>query len=239
MSPRWPTRVWCVPASGTLQPGQRSPGARSCPDRECRVDAGRRGGWKGADTAFLRDHLHARRPWGAWLVPPRQPSSGTGSSPIRARPDGSEDGAIAGIPAEVCELHSDPLGTDHSRGRTRLLPTRRGRSQPGPPGTTRRKSASRTCWPDAGGAERRWSSPGRSRAAIEVAGSAYRLPEVDLEVLAGELLGPDGRLASEKTFTRGDVIIAAAPHLHRPCPSLCSTKLSRTSSHMATLSAAG
>jgi len=30
----------------------------------------------------------------------------------------------------------------------------------------------------------------------------------------GELLGPDGRLASEKTFTRGDVIIAAAPHLH-------------------------
>jgi uncharacterized protein (DUF2384 family) len=29
-----------------------------------------------------------------------------------------------------------------------------------------------------------------------------------------ELLGPDGRLASEKTFTRGEVIIAAAPHLH-------------------------
>jgi len=54
----------------------------------------------------------------------------------------------------------------------------------------------------AGGAERRWSSPADLGAAIEVAGSAYRLPEVDLEVLAGELLGPDGALASEKTFTR-------------------------------------
>jgi hypothetical protein len=37
---------------------------------------------------------------------------------------------------------------------------------------------------------------------------------VDLEELAGGLLGPDGRLAGEKTFARGDVIIAAAPHLH-------------------------
>src|SRR5208283_548260 len=51
-------------------------------------------------------------------------------------------------------------------------------------------------------------------AAVDEAGSAYQLPEVDLEQLASELLGPDGRLASEKTFTRGDVIIAAAPHLH-------------------------
>ncbi|MFZ2059289.1 MAG: hypothetical protein WAV54_17965 [Acidimicrobiales bacterium] len=51
-------------------------------------------------------------------------------------------------------------------------------------------------------------------AAVEAAGSTYQLPEVDLEELAGELLGPDGRLAQERTFTRGDVIIAAAPHLH-------------------------
>ncbi|MGD0876283.1 MAG: AAA family ATPase [Acidimicrobiales bacterium] len=50
--------------------------------------------------------------------------------------------------------------------------------------------------------------------AIEAAGSAYQLPKADLEELAGELLGPDGRLAQEKIFTRGDVIIAAAPRLH-------------------------
>ena len=37
---------------------------------------------------------------------------------------------------------------------------------------------------------------------------------LDLEELAGELLGRGGRLAEEKTFTRGDMIIVAAPHLH-------------------------
>ena len=73
-------------------------------------------------------------------------------------------------------------------------------------------------------------------AAIEAAGSAYQLPEVDLEELAGELLGPDGRLAKEKTFTRGDVIIAAAPHLHG-LPLSDSTRPSRASWRMATRSA--
>ena len=28
------------------------------------------------------------------------------------------------------------------------------------------------------------------------------------------MLAPGGRLASEKTFTRGDVVVAVAPHLH-------------------------
>jgi len=51
-----------------------------------------RGGWKGADTAFLRDHLHAATAVGRMPQPPRRSRSGTGSSPTRARPDGSEDG---------------------------------------------------------------------------------------------------------------------------------------------------
>jgi hypothetical protein len=38
--------------------------------------------------------------------------------------------------------------------------------------------------------------------------------EVDLAQLAVELLGPGGRLTEEKTFTRADVVVAVAPHLH-------------------------
>jgi len=53
----------------------------------------------------------------------------------------------------------------------------------------------------AGRADRCWSSLADLVAAIEVAGSGYQSPKVDLEQLASELLGPDGRLASEKTFT--------------------------------------
>jgi len=122
--------------------------------------------------------------------------------------------AIAGIPAEVCELHSTrpaqitaAVGPDASYA-ARSVAAR---------ATRDRKAEVRvedllTRWHDELTAAGHPSAD--LLAAAEAAGSAYQLPEVDLEELASELLGPDGRLASEKTFTRGDVIIAAAPHLH-------------------------
>ncbi|HUC14263.1 MAG TPA: AAA family ATPase, partial [Acidimicrobiales bacterium] len=52
-------------------------------------------------------------------------------------------------------------------------------------------------------------------AEVERAGLAYEPPAREvLDGLAAELLSPGGRLASEKTFTRTDVIVAVAPHLH-------------------------
>ena len=52
-------------------------------------------------------------------------------------------------------------------------------------------------------------------AEVERAGLAYEPPSREvLDDLAAELLGPGGRLASEKTFSRADVIVAVAPHLH-------------------------
>ena len=133
----------------------------------------------------------------------------------RSGPSGRLGGwAIAGIPAEVCELHSTRsaqitavVGPDASYA-ARSVAAR---------ATRDRKAEVRvedllTRWQDeltAAG-----HPPADLVVAVEAAGSAYQLPEVDLEELASELLGPGGRLASEKTFTRGDVIIAAAPHLH-------------------------
>ena len=52
-------------------------------------------------------------------------------------------------------------------------------------------------------------------AEVERAGCAYEPPNREvLDGLAAELLSPGRRLTSEKTFTRADVIVAVAPHLH-------------------------
>ncbi|MGA2530411.1 MAG: MobF family relaxase [Acidimicrobiales bacterium] len=173
-----------------------------------------RGGWKGADTAFLRDHLHAATAVGRMAAAAKAVELGYGIV-ADPGPSGRLGGwAIAGIPAEVCELHSTrsaqitaAVGPDASYA-SRSVAAR---------ATRDRKAEVRvedllTRWKEeltAAG-----HPPDDLLAVVEAAGNAYQLPEVDLEELASQLLGPDGRLASEKTFTRGDVIIAAAPHLH-------------------------
>ena len=173
-----------------------------------------RGGWKGADTAFLRDHLHAATAVGRMAAAAKAVKLGYGIV-ADPGPSGRLGGwAIAGIPDEVCELHSTRsaqitavVGPDASyAARSVAARATRGRK------AEVRVEDLLTRWQDelttAG------HPPADLLAEIEAAGSTYELPEVDLEQLAGELLGPDGRLAEEKTFTRGDVIIAAAPHLH-------------------------
>lgn len=62
--------------------------------------------------------------------------------------------------------------------------------------------------------------PAELIAAVDAAGAAYQPEHVDLERLADEVLAPGGRLTGEKTFTRADVVVAVAPHLHGLPPSL-------------------
>ncbi len=173
-----------------------------------------RGGWKDADTAFLRDHLHAATAVGRMAAAAKAVELGYGIV-ADPGPSGRLGGwAIAGIPAEVCELHSTrsaqittAVGPDASYA-ARSVAAR---------ATRDRKAEVRVedllaRWQDeltAAG-----HPPADLVTAIEEAGSAYQLPKADLEELAGELLGRGGRLAEEKIFTRGDVIIATAPHLH-------------------------
>ena len=154
-----------------------------------------RGGWKGADTAFLRDHLHAATAVGRMAAAAKAVELGYGIV-ADPGPSGRLGGwAIAGIPAEVCELHSTrsaqitaAVGPDASYA-ARSVAAR---------ATRDRKAEVRvedllTRWQDeltAAG-----HPPAALVAAIEAAGSGYQLPKVDLEEFAGELLGPDGRLA--------------------------------------------
>jgi hypothetical protein len=75
-------------------------------------------------------------------------------------------------------------------------------------------------------------SPLELVAAVERAGLDYRPREREsVADVASELLSPGGRLAEEKTFTRPDVIVAVAPHLHGLPVSELDTAIDRVLSH--------
>ena len=145
-----------------------------------------RGGWKGADTALLRDYLHAATAVGRMAAAAKAVELGYGIVVDPGRPGRLGGWAIAGIPAEVCELHSTrsaqitaAVGPDASSTCAASVAARA-------TGTARRRPASRTStrWHDeltAAG-----HPPADLLAAAEAAGSAYQLPEFDLEELASE-----------------------------------------------------
>jgi conjugative relaxase-like TrwC/TraI family protein len=65
-----------------------------------------RGGWKGLDTAFLRERLHAATAVGRMAAAAKAAELGYGIV-ADPGPSGRLGGwAIAGIPSEVCEMHS-------------------------------------------------------------------------------------------------------------------------------------
>jgi conjugative relaxase-like TrwC/TraI family protein len=173
-----------------------------------------RGGWKGLDTAFLRDHLHAATAVGRMAAAARAVELGYG---IVADPGPSGrlgSWAIAGIPAQVCELHSTrsahitgAVGADASYA-SRSVAARATREAKTEAPLEDLMARWQTELAAAG------HPPADLAYAVTAAGRSYRQACPDPDRLAGELLGPGGRLAGEKTFTRGDVIVAVAPHLH-------------------------
>jgi conjugative relaxase-like TrwC/TraI family protein len=178
-----------------------------------------RGGWKGADTALLRDHLRAATAVGRLAGARRAVELGYGIV-ADPGPSGRLGGfAIAGIPAEVCEIHSKrsaqitaAVGADASYT-SRSVAARATRDRKAEVPVSDLLAGWQADLTAAG------HPPADLLAAVDSAGTDYRQGEVDVERVAGELLAPGGRLAGEKTFTRADVIVAAAPHLHGlpPC----------------------
>ncbi len=177
-----------------------------------------RGGWKAADTALWREHLHAATAFGRLRSARVAVELGYGIV--------SDDGpsgrlghwAIAGIPEQVMEMHSK---------RSAEIDTAAGR--PGETSYRQRAVAARRTR-RAKRHEQVTDLMARWQGEIEagpftidgitadVDRSHHRrvtpeLDELDLDRLAARLLGPDGRLAADKAFCRRDVIVAAAPHL--------------------------
>ncbi len=180
-----------------------------------------RGGWKAADTALWRDHLHAATAFGR--ICSAQVAIELGYGIVS---DDGESGrlghwAIAGIPDAAMAVHSkrsaeineavhegDRTGTGTYR--ERAVAARRTRS----PKEHQPVEDLMARW------QAELTEIGLEPPAIDAAvqEQAHRrithpLTEAELRLLADELLAIDGRLAAQKVFTRRDVVVAVAPRL--------------------------
>jgi conjugative relaxase-like TrwC/TraI family protein len=177
-----------------------------------------RGGWKAADTALWREHLHAATALGRVRSAQVAVELGYGIEPDSGRSGRLGHWAIAGIPNEAMAIHSKRadqidavLGTGTETAyRERAIAARRTRTA---------KSAE-----PVDDLVERWRNEltargldiGAINAAVHVEQGrriAGHLDATALDRLAGRLLEPDGRLAADKVFSRRDVVVVAAPHV--------------------------
>ena len=174
-----------------------------------------RGGWKGLDTALLRDHLHAATAIGRMAAAAKAVELGYG---IETDPGPSGclgSFAISGVPKEAYEVHATRSAQiDAAAGRDASYQARSMAAR-----TTRDKkehTAVEDLLP-------RWraelAEAGYPRAQLAAtvvqSGRDYERPGPDIvDQLAEELLRPGGRLAAEKTFDLQDAVVAVAPLLH-------------------------
>jgi conjugative relaxase-like TrwC/TraI family protein len=191
-----------------------------------------RGDWKGLDTGLLRDHLHAATAVGRMAAAAKAVELGYGIE-ADPGPSGRPGGwAVAGIPKEAWEVHATraaqieaAVGPDASY-RSRGIAARATRDRKG----HERVEGLVPKWRDE--LAQAGYPPLELAAAVERAGLEYRSPERDVvDEVATKLLSPGGRLAEEKTFTRRDVIVAVAPHLHGLLVQLLDTAVDRVLSH--------
>jgi len=177
-----------------------------------------RGGWKAPDTTTWREHMHAATAYGRLCSAKVAVDRGYGIVPDNGRSGRLGHWAIAGIPGEAMDLHSkrsaeidDELvrvGFDSYRAR----------------GHAARNSRTAKRYQPVEDLMRLWRSEltdiGLTVDAMNHAVDDARhvriadeLSVEDIQALVVELLGPDGRLAAQKVFSRRDVVVAAAPHL--------------------------
>lgn len=195
-----------------------------------------RGGWKAADTALWREHLHAATAYGRLCSARIAVELGYGIVADDGPSGRLGHWAIAGIPDEVMGTHSkrsaeidDATGAaGESSYRQRAIAARRTRSAKQHEPVNDLMA--------------RWQSEiehGHHSIAAIVAGVERdrhrrivgQLNDGDLERIAANLLAPDGRLAEGKVFGRRDVIVAAAPHLFGLAPTVIEALVDRVLLH--------
>ena len=191
-----------------------------------------RGGWKALDTGLLRDHLHAATAVGRMAAAAKAVELGYGIEPDPGRSGRLGGWAISGIPKEAWEVHAkrsaqiEAAVGPHASYRSRSVAARATRDRK----THERVEDLVPSWREE---LARAGYPALELAAeVERAGLAYEPPSREiLDGLAGELLGSGGRLASEKTFSPADVIVAVAPHLHGLPVSFLDSAVDRVLTH--------
>lgn len=179
-----------------------------------------RGGWKAANTAFIREHVHAATAVGRMAAAHKAIELGYGIAPDDGPSGRLRHWAIAGVPRQVMDLHSkrsdeiddalDEAGFDSYRARGIAARTSR---------SSKRFEAVDDLVP-------RWRQeladigwrPRRLLASIRDAHSRRIAPAVlepaDVRAMVEHLLGAEGPLAKQKVFSRRHVMVEAAPFLY-------------------------
>ncbi len=177
-----------------------------------------RGGWKAADTALWREHLHAATAWGRVCSAQVAVELGYGIVPDDGPSGRLGHWAIAGVPEAAVAVHSkraaaidDALGGVASGSyRERAIAARK----------TRPRKESTPVEDLVAGWRRELAEVGLEPARVDASIVAHNRDRIVLdpgeegiESLARWLLRNDGPLADRKIFTRRDVIVAAAPQV--------------------------
>jgi conjugative relaxase-like TrwC/TraI family protein len=193
------------------------------------------GGWKAADTAMWREHIHAATVVGRMASASKAVELGYG---IEADPGPSGrlgHWRIAGVPDEVMELHSkrateidaemDRSGYSSYRARQVAARETRSAKRHEPIGDLLPRWVGEI---EAAG----WGIEELTRSIDEASASrtVERRPLEAWEVAheAAHALAPDSSLASRKVFSRRDVIVAAGPALYGRNPTDLERVVERT-----------
>jgi len=185
----------------------------------CRM-ADEMGGWKAVDTAALRDLLHAATIAGRVASARKAFELGYAIEADDGPSGRLGHWRIAGVPQRACDLFSKRSAEITAATESKGYVTYQAR---GVAARDTRKAKRHTPVEELTG---RWTSElegaGLSAeailAAIDTAAAAQtatpaRLSPNEVAALVAEALGPDGRLAEIKVFTRADVVVAVGPAL--------------------------
>jgi len=178
-----------------------------------------RGGWKGADTALWREHLHAATMAGRVAAAHVAVELGYGIEADAGASGRLRHWRVAGVPDEVIALHSkraaeidaevQARGEDSYRARNVAARTTRQAKGEGVEGELMgrwRAELASIGWPVE-----------RLTASIEDAarrvGTPTKLSLKAVRRMLGEVMSADGELARKKVFARRHVLVEVAPHL--------------------------
>lgn len=178
-----------------------------------------RGGWKGLDTAGVRDMVHAATAVGRLHAAWEARQLGYGITPDHG-PSGKLDHfAITGIPEAVCRLfskRSDQIDEDAGPDASYRLRSRLARSNRPDKDDDHTPEQLMDRWH--GELDAIGHTPTSILDSIERSAPARRpaerLSERELAELVGWVLSPTGPLAGDKRFGRAEVIRHLAPKLH-------------------------
>lgn len=183
--------------------------------------ADEKGGWKALDTAALRDVLHAATAYGRVASAAKAVKLGYAIEHDDGRSGRLGHWRIAGMPEDACELFSKRAAEVTAAVEARGFDSYQALQV----AARETRKAKRHTPPDdlmagwLGELSAAGYSPAGLLKAVEEAAAGRRaeglavLSERQLAVLAAHLVGPSGRLAEQKVFTRPDVAVAAGSYL--------------------------